>query len=142
MNFRAAAGQARSGGADRAKLGRGAARRGHARQRGVLSIKPFRRLWIALSLSSLGDWLSIVALTALAPSLATGGAVAKGSAVSGVWLATLTPQRAAELLAERRAAAPSPSPRGRRTTAAKPAAARKTTATAKKPQATRRKSGS
>ena len=58
---------------------------------GVLSIKPFRRLWIALSLSSLGDWLSIVALTALAPSLATGGAVAKGSAVGGVWLATLLP---------------------------------------------------
>jgi dTMP kinase len=57
----------------------------------VLSVKPFRRLWIALSLSSLGDWLSIVALTALAPSLASGGAVAKGSAVSGVWLATLLP---------------------------------------------------
>jgi dTMP kinase len=57
----------------------------------VLSIKPFRRLWIALSLSSLGDWLSIVALTALAPSLASGGLAAKGSAVSGVWLATLLP---------------------------------------------------
>jgi len=57
----------------------------------VLSIKPFRRLWIALSLSSLGDWLSIVALTALAPSLASGGSVAKGSAVIGVWLATLLP---------------------------------------------------
>jgi DNA topoisomerase I len=64
-------------------------------------------------------------------------------------VATLTPQRAAELLAERRVAAPSP--RGRRTTAAKPAAAKptaakpaaakKTTATAKKPQATRKKSG-
>jgi dTMP kinase len=57
----------------------------------VLSIKPFRRLWIALSLSSLGDWLSIVALTALAPSLASGGTVAKSSAVGGVWLATLLP---------------------------------------------------
>ncbi len=33
---------------------------------GVLSIRPFRRLWIALSLSSLGDWLSLLALTALA----------------------------------------------------------------------------
>jgi len=43
----------------------------------VLSIKPFRRLWIALSLSSLGDWLSIVALTALAPALTSGGGVAK-----------------------------------------------------------------
>ena len=58
---------------------------------GALSIKPFRRLWIALSLSSLGDWLSIVALTVLAPSLTSGGPAAKGSAVSAVWLATLLP---------------------------------------------------
>ena len=55
---------------------------------GVLSIKPFRRLWIALSLSSLGDWLSIIALTALAPSLSKGNAAV---AVGGVWLATLLP---------------------------------------------------
>jgi dTMP kinase len=66
-------------------------RRHHAHEPGVLSIKPFRRLWIALSLSSLGDWLSIVALSALAPTLTSGGALAKGSAVSGVWLATLLP---------------------------------------------------
>jgi len=57
----------------------------------VLSIKPFRRLWIALSLSSLGDWLSILALTVLAPSLTHGSDVAKSSAVGGVWLATLLP---------------------------------------------------
>jgi dTMP kinase len=88
VNLRAA-GNGR--GADRGQLGRGAARRHHAREPGVLSIKPFRRLWIALSLSSLGDWLSIVALTALAPTLASGGLAAKGSAVSGVWLATLLP---------------------------------------------------
>jgi dTMP kinase len=88
VNFRAG-GNGR--GADRGQPGRGAARRHHAREPGVLSIKPFRRLWIALSLSSLGDWLSIVALTALAPSLASGGAAAKGSAVVGVWLATLLP---------------------------------------------------
>ena len=88
MNFRAGANH---DGADRGELGRGAARRSHARGPGVLSIKPFRRLWIALSLSSLGDWLSIVALTVLAPSLASGGVVAKGSAVAGVWLATLLP---------------------------------------------------
>jgi dTMP kinase len=55
---------------------------------GVLSIKPFRRLWVALSLSSLGDWLSIIALTALAPSLSKGSAAV---AVGGVWLATLLP---------------------------------------------------
>jgi dTMP kinase len=57
----------------------------------VLSIKPFRRLWIALSLSSLGDWLSIVALSALAPTLTSGGAVAKSSAVGGVWIVSLLP---------------------------------------------------
>ena len=55
----------------------------------VLSIKPFRRLWTALSLSSLGDWLSIIALTALAPSLTSNGDAAV--AVGGVWLATLLP---------------------------------------------------
>ena len=66
-------------------------RRNHAHEPGVLSIKPFRRLWIALSLSSLGDWLSIVALSALALQLAPGGNLAKSSAVSGVWLATLLP---------------------------------------------------
>ena len=88
MNFRAGPDR---GGADRGQLGRGAARRHHAREPGVLSIKPFRRLWIALSLSSLGDWLSIVALTVLAPSLAHGGLAAKGWAVVAVWLATLLP---------------------------------------------------
>jgi dTMP kinase len=88
VNFRAG-GNGRS--ADRGQLGSGAARRHHAREPGVLSVKPFRRLWFALSLSSLGDWLSIVALTALAPSLTSGGQAAKASAVGGVWLVTLLP---------------------------------------------------
>jgi dTMP kinase len=58
------------------------------RRGGVLSIKPFRRLWIALSLSSLGDWLSLLALSILANNLAkSNGAVA----VSGVWLTSLLP---------------------------------------------------
>jgi dTMP kinase len=49
-----------------------------------MSITPFRRLWIALSLSSLGDWLSLVALSTLA--------VKHGAfAVSGVWLTSLLP---------------------------------------------------
>jgi len=61
------------------------------RRSSVLSIRPFRRLWIALSLSSLGDWLSILALIVLAPSLTSGGAVAKTSAVGGVWVVTLLP---------------------------------------------------
>ena len=57
----------------------------------MLSIKPFRRLWIALSLSSLGDWLSILALIALAATLTHGSDVAKSSAVGGVWVVTLLP---------------------------------------------------
>jgi dTMP kinase len=57
----------------------------------VLSIKPFRNLWIALSLSSLGDWLSILALVALAPAVTNGSALAKTSSISGVWVVTLLP---------------------------------------------------
>jgi dTMP kinase len=97
VNFRAG-GNGR--GADRGQLGRGAARRNHARQPGVLSIKPFRRLWIALSLSSLGDWLSILALLSLAAYLTqkhaagqsvTAAAAAQTTAVGLVWVATLLP---------------------------------------------------
>jgi dTMP kinase len=57
----------------------------------VLSIRPFRRLWIATSLSSLGDWLSLLALTALAATLARQGVAAQGAAVGGVWLTSLLP---------------------------------------------------
>ena len=58
---------------------------------GVLAIRPFRALWIALSLSSLGDWLSILALVALAPSVTHGSNLAKTSSISGVWVVTLLP---------------------------------------------------
>jgi dTMP kinase len=97
VNFRAG-GNGR--GADRGEPGRGAARRHHAREPGVLSIKPFRRLWIALSLSSLGDWLSIFALLALAAYLTqkhtagqsvTSAVAAQTAAIGGVWVATLLP---------------------------------------------------
>jgi dTMP kinase len=56
---------------------------------GVLSITPFRRLWIALSLASLGDWLSLLALSALAAQI--GGTSGGAYAVSGVWLTSLLP---------------------------------------------------
>jgi dTMP kinase len=56
---------------------------------GVLAIRPFRRLWIALSLASLGDWLSLLALTALADQIA--GNRNGVYAVSGVWLTSLLP---------------------------------------------------
>ena len=63
------------------------------RDASVLSIRSFRRLWIATSLSSLGDWLSLLALSTLAYWLtgkhvqATAGAIA----VSGVWITSLLP---------------------------------------------------
>jgi dTMP kinase len=56
---------------------------------GVLSIRSFRRLWIALTLASLGDWLSLLALSALAAQL--GGSTGGAYAVSGVWLTSLLP---------------------------------------------------
>jgi dTMP kinase len=40
--------------------------------RNVLSYRSFRRLWIALTFSSLGDWLGFVATTKLAADLETG----------------------------------------------------------------------
>ena len=50
--------------------------------RGVLRIASFRRLWTALSLSSLGDWLGLLALTALAPRLAEDGYAAANLAIA------------------------------------------------------------
>ncbi|HYB14257.1 MAG TPA: dTMP kinase [Streptosporangiaceae bacterium] len=97
MNFRAGSGR---DGAGQGELGDGAARRHRARESSVLSIKPFRRLWIALSLSSLGDWLSILALVALASYLTqkhsagqsvTAAAAAQTTAVGLVWVAALLP---------------------------------------------------
>lgn len=60
--------------------------------RGVLQIRAFRRLWIALSLSSLGDWLGFLAITALAASLASdSGYAAQSFAVAGVLTLRLLP---------------------------------------------------
>ncbi|GAB3479671.1 dTMP kinase [Nocardiopsis coralliicola] len=60
--------------------------------RSVLAVKPFRRLWIALSLSSLGDWLSLLALMSLAALLTQdSSALVQYSAVSGVVILRLAP---------------------------------------------------
>jgi len=59
--------------------------------RGVLRVASFRRLWTALSLSSLGDWLGLLALTALAPRLVDGGYAAANLAVAGVFILRLAP---------------------------------------------------
>ena len=59
--------------------------------RGVLRIASFRRLWTALTLSSLGDWLGLLALTALAPRLAKDGYAAANLAIAGVFILRLAP---------------------------------------------------
>ena len=59
--------------------------------RGVLRIPAFRQLWTALSLSSLGDWLGLLALTALAPRLADGGYAAANLAIAAVFILRLAP---------------------------------------------------
>jgi dTMP kinase len=58
--------------------------------RGVLSHLDFRRLWIALSFSSLGDWLGFLATTALAAELTTNPSKS-AYAISGVFFFRLLP---------------------------------------------------
>lgn len=58
--------------------------------KGVLRTKPFRRLWYATALSSLGDWLGLLATTALATSLAH-GYQAQNYALGGVLVIRLLP---------------------------------------------------
>jgi dTMP kinase len=53
-------------------------------------VTPFRRLWYCTALSSLGDWLGLLALTALASSLVHGYAQ-KNYALSGVLVVQLLP---------------------------------------------------
>ena len=59
--------------------------------RAVLRIAPFRRLWIALSLSSLGDWLGLLAITAMAAELTTDSSADQNYAVAGVFILRLIP---------------------------------------------------
>ncbi len=56
----------------------------------VLRIPAFRKLWIGLGLSSLGDWLGLLALTAMANQLADGYA-AKNYAIAGVLFLRVLP---------------------------------------------------
>ncbi|EWT00233.1 thymidylate kinase [Intrasporangium oryzae NRRL B-24470] len=58
--------------------------------RAILAIRPFRNLWAAGALSSLGDWLALLATTALAAELARGG-VGQYLAVSGVFILRIAP---------------------------------------------------
>lgn len=60
------------------------------RARSVLAIRPFRRLWGVTYLTSVGDWLSLLALTGLVASL-THDYKAQSFAFSGVVLTQLLP---------------------------------------------------
>ena len=57
----------------------------------VLRISAFRRLWNAMSFSSLGDWLGLLATTALAQQLAGGDYATANFAIAGVFIARLLP---------------------------------------------------
>jgi dTMP kinase len=58
----------------------------------VLSYRSFRRLWFALSLSSLGDWLGLLATTALSADLAGDATGRKATfAIGGVLIFRLMP---------------------------------------------------
>jgi dTMP kinase len=59
--------------------------------RGVLAIKPFRKLWNSMLFSSLGDWLGLLATTALAQQLSGGDYAKANFAIAGVFIARLLP---------------------------------------------------
>ncbi len=60
--------------------------------RNVLGVVPFRRLWYSTALSSLGDWLGLLATTALAVSLTSGNSYQTQSyALGGVLVVRLLP---------------------------------------------------
>ena len=58
--------------------------------RGVLKIKPFRRLWLVLGLSSFGDWLGLL-VTSLFAASQVQGSTAQGAAFGGVIVVSLLP---------------------------------------------------
>jgi dTMP kinase len=58
--------------------------------RAVLRIRPFRRLWAVLGLSSLGDWLGLLATSTFAAEQVSGSA-AKGAAFGGVIAVRMLP---------------------------------------------------
>lgn len=60
------------------------------RIRSVLAIRPFRRLWAVTALCAVGDWLSLLALSALATQL-TSGYQAQSFALGGVVATKLLP---------------------------------------------------
>ena len=57
----------------------------------VMSIPAFRKLWNAMAFSSFGDWLGLLATTALAQQLAGGDYATANFAIAGVFIARLLP---------------------------------------------------
>ena len=57
----------------------------------VLSIPSFRRLWRAMAFSSFGDWLGLLATTALAQQLSEGDYAKANFAIAGVFIVRLLP---------------------------------------------------
>jgi dTMP kinase len=84
--------EASARGAEQGRTDEGLASAG-SKLRSVLRIPEFRRLWIVLSLSSVGDWLGLLATTAMATDLAHTYATAN-FALGGVLLIRLIPSAA------------------------------------------------
>ncbi len=59
--------------------------------RGVLAIPAFRKLWNSMLFSSLGDWLGLLATTALAQQLSGDNYAKANFAIAGVFIARLLP---------------------------------------------------
>ena len=59
--------------------------------RGVMAIPAFRRLWRSMAFSSLGDWLGLLATTALAQQLSAGNYARANFAIAGIFIARLLP---------------------------------------------------
>jgi dTMP kinase len=59
--------------------------------RSVLAIPAFRKLWNSMVFSSLGDWLGLLATTALAAQLSGGSYATANYAIAGVFIARLLP---------------------------------------------------
>ena len=57
----------------------------------VLSIPAFRNLWRAMAFSSFGDWLGLLATTALAQQLSNGDYAKANFAIAGVFIVRLLP---------------------------------------------------
>jgi dTMP kinase len=60
-------------------------------RRSVLAIPAFRKLWNSMVFSSLGDWLGLLATTALAQQLSGGSYATANFAIAGVFIARLLP---------------------------------------------------